>query len=300
MNQNQTTTIGAILEMQPGDQQNKVWLNEGFDALVSNVTSRPTAKGAPMITCWLSDPDNDQIGIGAKLFGRRAFNFDGQVCAFSGQGMSLGEYNGRSELTIGEKTLVQAIGQQGPPQRQAGPPARQNPPPRTNPPTPQNRAPAGNGAAPARNGNDYAEGQRLSREGQRIGMAMGKAIDIVESWTGESIVEPGTPEWSTAVWKIASDIMRVAQFMEAGNLAKSPTARAAGDNNTGVDLSPEEQAAADAEAQAEADRQEAASRQAALDRGVSTNRVRQTQAARPQPGPGGSVALDDDSDSIPF
>jgi hypothetical protein len=290
MNQNQTTTLGALLEMQPGDQQNKVWLNEGFDALVSNVASRPTSRGAPMITCWLSDPDNDQIGIGAKLFGRRAFNFEGQVCAFSGQGMSLGEYNGRSELTIGEKTLVQAIGQQGPPQRQAGPPARSGPPPASNPPPPQNRAPAGNGKPPG------------AIFGATVGMAVNNACAMaLAEWENASDAVIGTPDYWRRVWEHASAILRIAAVLEKGKLA--PNLRLQEDTNTGVDLSPEEQARADAEAQAEADRQEAASRQPPPPRQAAVpgnTRYENAARQRPVPGLGGSVAIDPDEDSIPF
>ena len=121
-------TIGQILELAPGDKDNKQWINGVLTAGICDV--RPNKIG---FSATLFDPDNTNIAVTAKFFGSGIDRLEGQVITLSGGGMSWGEYKGQCELAVGQKTRIECEGQatpafQAPPAPRASVPVRSSAP----------------------------------------------------------------------------------------------------------------------------------------------------------------------------
>ena len=117
-------TIGQILEMAPGDRDNKQWINGVLTAGICDV--KPNKIG---FSATLFDPDNTNVAVTAKFFGSGIDRLEGQVITLSGGGMSWGEYKGQCELAVGQKTRIECEGQaqpafQAPPAPRAAVPVR--------------------------------------------------------------------------------------------------------------------------------------------------------------------------------
>ena len=117
-------TIGQILELAPGDKDNKQWINGVLTAGICDV--RPNKIG---FSATLFDPDNTNVAVTAKFFGSGIDRLEGQVITLSGGGMSWGEYKGQCELAVGQKTRIECEGQatpafQAPPAPRASVPVR--------------------------------------------------------------------------------------------------------------------------------------------------------------------------------
>ena len=117
-------TIGQILELAPGDKDNKQWVNGVLTAGICDV--RPNKIG---FSATLFDPDNTNVAVTAKFFGSGIDRLEGQVITLSGGGMSWGEYKGQCELAVGQKTRIECEGQatpafQAPPAPRASVPVR--------------------------------------------------------------------------------------------------------------------------------------------------------------------------------
>ena len=102
-------TIGQILEMAPGDRDNKQWINGVLTAGICDV--KPNKIG---FSATLFDPDNTNVAVTAKFFGSGIDRLEGQVITLSGGGMSWGEYKGQCELAVGQKTRIECEGQAQP------------------------------------------------------------------------------------------------------------------------------------------------------------------------------------------
>lgn len=264
MNDEQTT-IGAILEMEPGSKESPQWVNEEFTAEVIEAKPRQGKKGT-FYTGTLVDPDTG-ASIPFSAFGRKFFPPAGSVVLIGGQGISLGEYNGNPQLTIGQKARVNAVG--GSPARASAPPAR-------------SAAPAGRTAPPARNNAPAGHGAIL---GVTVGMAVNNACALtLAEWQATENMPAGDAAYWRLVWERASAILRISAVLEKGKLAPKPGGADAGEQAIAdeVERADAEEAARIAEELREDRKREAATK------------------ARPQPGPGGSVALDDVDDSVPF
>ena len=98
---NKSTSVSEIIGMTPGDKENPSYINGSFKAVVSNCRD-----GDKVSTCTLSDPDNSNVSITGKLWGRNASRYEGMIVLFSGAGMRRGEYKGTAEVSIGDKAKV--------------------------------------------------------------------------------------------------------------------------------------------------------------------------------------------------
>ena len=120
-------TIGQILELAPGDRDNKQWVNGVLTCGICDV--KPNKIG---FSATLFDPDNTNVALVAKFFGSGIDRLEGQVITLSGS-MSWGEYKGASELAVGQKTRIECEGQaqpafQAPPAPRASVPVRSSAP----------------------------------------------------------------------------------------------------------------------------------------------------------------------------
>ena len=120
-------TIGQILELAPGDRDNKQWVNGVLTCGICDV--KPNKIG---FSATLFDPDNTNVALVAKFFGSGIDRLEGQVITLSGS-MSWGEYKGACELAVGQKTRIECEGQaqpafQAPPAPRASVPVRSSAP----------------------------------------------------------------------------------------------------------------------------------------------------------------------------
>ena len=102
-------TIGQILELAPGDKDNKQWVNGILTCGICDV--KPNKIG---FSATLFDPSNTNIALIAKFFGSGIDRLEGQVITLSGGGMSWGEYKGQCELAVGQKCRIECEGQAQP------------------------------------------------------------------------------------------------------------------------------------------------------------------------------------------
>ena len=121
-------TIGQILELAPGDRDNKQWVNGVLTCGICDV--KPNKIG---FSATLFDPDNTNVALVAKFFGSGIDRLEGQVITLSGGGMSWGEYKGACELAVGQKTRIECEGKaqpafQAPPAPRASVPVRSSAP----------------------------------------------------------------------------------------------------------------------------------------------------------------------------
>ena len=121
-------TIGQILELAPGDKNNKQWVNGVLTCGICDV--KPNKIG---FSATLFDPDNTNVALVAKFFGSGIDRLEGQVITLSGGGMSWGEYKGACELAVGQKCRIECEGQatpafQSPPTPRASVPVRSSAP----------------------------------------------------------------------------------------------------------------------------------------------------------------------------
>ena len=121
-------TIGQILELAPGDRDNKQWVNGVLTCGICDV--RPNKIG---FSATLFDPGNTNVALVAKFFGSGIDRLEGQVITLSGGGMSWGEYKGACELAVGQKCRIECEGQatpafQAPPAPRASVPVRSSAP----------------------------------------------------------------------------------------------------------------------------------------------------------------------------
>jgi hypothetical protein len=194
-----TVTLGQITELPPGDKDNPQWINDDFEAIVTNVKENSMKNsGKKYFTATLQDPHSTNITLDATFWCLGVTRFQGKVCRFSGQGMSLGEYKGNVKLTIGEKCKINVVG---------GAPA-------TSTPT-RTSAPAGGQGRPAA---APASGPIF---GATVGMAINQAIGIIKDTCPDATLPTYylTADFSKDLHTLASDILRVAALLEKGKLA---------------------------------------------------------------------------------
>lgn len=212
MSRNNLITIGEILELSPGDRQNATWINDDFEAVVSDVKR---GNGKAPSTAVLTDPHNNGIAIVGNFFGSDPSRFAGKVCHFSGKGITRTEYKGVQQITMGDKATVQVVGDA----------------PKNGSSNGATNGSSSNGHANG-NGNGHANGSSAAHtagvmiEGPTVGMAINQACECIRQ--SNDAVGPyfTSPQFSKDLWTIASDIVRIARVMQSGKLADSPKHRA--------------------------------------------------------------------------
>lgn len=196
-------TITDITQMAPGTKENPVWLGKEFEAVVGQIITKQTSTGKEFYITTLSDPHNPSVSIEATFFTGGIASKSGKVCHFSGQGMKLEEYKGKPKIAVGDKAKINVVG--GAPSGAAAPAQR-------SPATPAAHAPAG----------------QSTILGVTVGMAIVQAVGILRDCHNQATVENyfGTADFSRELHMIASDIIRVGQLLERGQLAHSAKDRA--------------------------------------------------------------------------
>jgi hypothetical protein len=196
MSKNQTLTVAQLLEMQPGTKDKATWINDDFEAVVSDVQV-----GDKNAKATLSDPHNPRVTIAAVFWGAGGSRFEGKLCHFSGKGMTRTEYKGTQQVSVGDKATIQVLG----------------------------AAPAGAGSAGGDKGTGAAQGGPKLFQGQTVGMALNKACDLISKT--DTFAQGGldylkSPQFSQDLYVAASDILRISRVLESGKLADSPKHRA--------------------------------------------------------------------------
>lgn len=240
MSKAQTITVAELLEMKAGTKEKATWINDDFEAVVSDVKD-----GDKMSKATLSDPHNPRVTIAATFFGRDCARFEGKLCHFSGKGMTRTEYKGDQQVTIGEKATVQVLG----------------------------AAPAGSGGGGGAGDGKPPAARTGSLNGATVGMAINQACAMIRET--EEFAQGGmdylkSPQFSQDLYINASDILRISRVLESGKLADSPKHRADPDAKAREEAERKAKEEAERKAREEA---EAKARAAAAGSGASTGSV---------------------------
>jgi hypothetical protein len=175
--------MNNILSVNPGE-----YVKGAVVADVSNAKAIQTKSGKTIFKATFRDGQNV---VDATSFSKTFEHVDGKRVQFSGPGIKRGDdYNGKANVVIGDKVVFKAVGEPTPTQ-----PAPEAPEPRKSDSRPI--------PAPSR------------VEGVTVGMAINKAVDalIAEgAGTSTSLVTEAN------VWRLASDLIRVAQRLQSGDL----------------------------------------------------------------------------------
>lgn len=197
-------TITDITQITPGNKENPVWLGKDFEAVVGQITTKQTSTGKEFYITTLSDPHNPSASIEATFFTGGIASKSGKVCHFSGQGMKLEEYKGKLKIAVGDKAKINVVGAA----------------PSSGGVAPAQRLPAANAA--------HAPAGQAGILGVTVGMAINQAVGILRDCHNQATVENyfGTSDFSRELHMVASDIIRVGQLLERGQLAHSAKNRA--------------------------------------------------------------------------
>lgn len=175
--------MNNILAVNPGE-----YVKGAVVADVSNAKAIQTKSGKTIFKATLRDGQNV---LDATSFSKTFEHVDGKRVQFSGPGIKRGDdYNGKANVVIGDKVVFKAVGEPATTETTA-----EAPEPR------KTEAKAVSGPSRV--------------EGVTVGMAINKAVDalIAESQgTSSSLVNEEN------VWRVASDLIRVAQRLQSGEL----------------------------------------------------------------------------------
>ena len=156
------------------------FISGGFQANVQNAKARQSKAGKSFWTCTLTE---GSLEVSATSFSKDLTSLDGHLVKFTGMGLKRGDdYNGKPQISLGDKAIISPVGA-------------------TQPSTPSE---AVKSPVIAQNGGSG----RI--EGVTVGMAINKAVDICIK-TGDVSEE--------AIWHRSSTLIRLAQKLQAGNLA---------------------------------------------------------------------------------
>ena len=164
------------------------YVSGGFQAVVSKVKERTAkASGKKFYACSITEGN---LTI-AALCDRDVTALDGKLVKFMGMGIKRGnDYNGVAQVNIGDKTTILPVGDG------------------------VISVPLTTSQQPVQYINSPAEAASVSRiEGVTVGMAINKAVDICTK-TGDVSEE--------TLWYWSSILIRMAQKLQAGNLAPVP------------------------------------------------------------------------------
>jgi hypothetical protein len=176
-------SLQEVVNTAPGS-----YVSGGFQAVVSKVKERTAkATGKKFYACSITEGN---LTI-AALCDRDVTALEGKLVKFMGLGIKRGnDYNGVAQVNIGDKTTILPVGD--------GVIA----------------VPLTTSQQPVQYINSPAEAAPVSRiEGVTVGMAINKAVDICTK-TGDVSEE--------TLWYWSSILIRMAQKLQAGNLAPVP------------------------------------------------------------------------------
>jgi hypothetical protein len=175
--------MNNILSVQPGE-----YVKGAVIADVSNAKAIQTKTGKTIFKATLRD---GQQLVEATSFSKTFEHIDGKRVQFSGPGIRRGDdYNGKVGVTFGEKVVFKAV----------------------------------EGATPTETAPEATKPRKIDSmptptpsrvEGVTVGMAINKAVDalIAEAQgTSSQLVNEEN------VWRLASDLIRVAQRLQSGDL----------------------------------------------------------------------------------
>lgn len=173
------------------------WISE-FTAIPTGLQQKGGGAGKMVFYVGkLTDPQFPSISIDATFFRSDALSFQDQVCHFSGKSMKRDEYQGSPKITIGDKATIQKIGIP------------------TNQPPVQSYQPVQARTQPV------TQSAKKTIPGIQVGMAINNAGAILaanpNAVDGQHIQEK--------LLNLASDIIRIAHAIEAGNLAPTISSR---------------------------------------------------------------------------
>lgn len=200
-------TIYDLLQLQAGDKDNATWVNDEFEAVVSDIKN-----GQKSNSCRLSDPHNPGVQITAVFWDQRDLSrFNGCVCHFAGQGMKRTEYKGEQQVSMSAKSTVNIVGRatnQGGQNAGSGQPQGQ-----------RQGNPAGAGPGPS--------SASSAIHGATVGMAINQACGLIKDTQQPlELSYLHSPAFSKDLYLIASDIIRISRVLESGKLAPNPAQRA--------------------------------------------------------------------------
>lgn len=191
-------TIGQILELAPGDRDNKQWVNGVLTCGICDV--KPNKIG---FSATLFDPDNTNVAVTAKFFGSGIDRLEGQVITLSGGGMSWGEYKGACELAVGQKTRIECEGQ-AQPAFQAPPAPRASFPVRSATPAPRV---ANRGVSAPTAGHPAG---RSTSEDIAIGRASNNAIALLSKFGADKPIDwLDSDDFRMRLYVLTSDLLNV-------------------------------------------------------------------------------------------
>jgi hypothetical protein len=191
----QQITLGQVLELEPGQNGSKTYVNDEFDAIVEVVEEKKSrTSGKAFWITQLVDPHNSRIALECAFF-RNPGQYNGKVCHFAGGGMTREEYNGKQKLGLGRDTKVQIVGK-----------APQSAPAQSN----------GNGAGTHESGRPQPQIPPAAQSASFTARAVVEALSIIKS---EGVVDYHSGEFAPILHTLASDILRVHNWLEDGKLA---------------------------------------------------------------------------------
>lgn len=156
------------------------FISGGFQANVQNAKARQSKAGKNFWTCTLTE---GSLEVSATSFSRDLTSLDGHLVKFTGMGLKRGDdYNGKAQISLGDKAIISPVGSTQPP----------------------SASEAVKSPVMAQNGGSG----RI--EGVMVGMALNKAVDICLK-TGDTNED--------TLWHWSSTLIRLAQKLQAGNLA---------------------------------------------------------------------------------
>jgi hypothetical protein len=154
-----------------------------FQANVSGCKAVSTKTGK---TFYKANLSGDGVEVSATSFSRDLSPLEGKLVKFGGMGIKRGDdFQGKPQVSLGDKSIISPVGE-----------ATQSAP-----------TPTVTGMPIL-----YAQSPRI--EGITVGMAINKAVDI--SIKTEDACEE-------RIWERASMLIRIAQKLQAGNLAPEPS-----------------------------------------------------------------------------
>lgn len=194
----QQITLGQVLEMAPGENGEKAYINDEFEAIVTDPKERTSKKGSKFWVCFLEDPHNRSIKLETTFF-RNPGQYVGKVCYFSGNGMTREQYGQTQKVGLGRDTKITIMGKA----------------PGSNPPQE-----GGNRGQAQENHRPPTQTPPQAQSSSFAARAVVEAIGLMKTLGTVDFTVPG---FAPALHTLASDIMRVHQWLEEGKLA--PQAR---------------------------------------------------------------------------
>ena len=94
------TSLSAIIAM-PSTEDS--WVDGSFTAKVTQ-TKSPNGKAPGR--AMLIDPENPAISLSASFFGRDPSFYEGKIVSFGGPGMKKSDYQGKPQISVGQKSHV--------------------------------------------------------------------------------------------------------------------------------------------------------------------------------------------------